>query len=439
MQTNGRMIWKKLVWLLCLLPVGAVQGEILFRMHGSNTIGASLGPALAIDYLRQQLGARQLRYLPDPQPQEGRVSGILPDGSQVEIEIQAHGSSTAFRDLKAGLADIGMASRPIKAGEITMLAKRGDFANPAAENVIGLDGIAVIVPRSNPVKQLSIPQLASIFSGRIRSWRELGIGAGEIHVYARDDNSGTYDTFKHLVLGKQFRLNADARRYESNARLSDDVARDPQGIGFVGLPYVRQSRAVPIAAGSGKARYPSVFNVATEDYALSRRLFLYAAPATASPRVQKFLGFVHSPAGQDVVRKTGFVSQNLQALPVKTGAAYPAEYRDFVRGARRLSVNFRFRKDSLKLDSRAARDLDRVATWVHNHPEVTQVMLFGFSEDARIPIHNISLSEVRADLVERELHKRGVTVHHIRGYGAYEAVADNTDKEKNRRVEVWVR
>ncbi len=426
-----------LVLLILFQLVSLAHAELLFRMHGSNTVGASLAPALAEAFLRDELGARRVTFQPASQPQEGAVIAELVGGKQVQIEIQAHGSSTGFRSMKAGQADIAMSSRPIKEKEFKALLADGKLDKEEAEHVIGLDGIAVIVAPGNPVKKLGIDQLAAIYSGKIRNWKAVGGKPGAIHVYARDDNSGTYDTFKSLVLGKKHKLIANARRYESNARLSDEVAADPHAIGFVGLPYVRQSHALIISAGEG-ARAPSEFNVATEDYALSRRLFMYASITDNLPEIKKFLDYIDSRKGQEVVRKVGFISQNLQALDVRVTKNYPQEYRQFVKQARRLSVNFRFRKTTLEPDSRAVRDLDRVAQYIRKH-DIKEVMLFGFSEDARIPIYNISLSESRADLIERELHKRGVVVNHIRGYGAVDSVAGNEDKSKNRRVEVWVR
>ncbi len=429
--------WLTLVLLFFLQLASMAQAEVLFRLHGSNTVGASLAPALVEAFLRDELGASRVQFRPAGKPQEGSVIAELAGGKQVKIEIQAHGSSTGFRSMKAGQADIAMSSRPIKEKEFNALLADGKLDTEEAEHVIGLDGIAVIVAASNPVKKLSIDQLAAIYSGRIRNWKAVGGKPGPIHVYARDDNSGTYDTFKSLVLGKQRRLITNARRYESNAKLSDGVATDPQAIGFVGLPYVRKSRALVISAGEG-ARAPSEFNVATEDYALSRRLFMYASISDNLPEMKKFLDYIGSKKGQEVVRKVGFISQNLQALDVRVTNNYPQEYRQFVRHARRLSVNFRFRKTTLEPDSRAVRDLERVAEYIRTH-NIKEVMLFGFSEDARIPIYNISLSESRADLIERELHKRGVVVNHIRGYGAVDSVASNEAKSRNRRVEVWVR
>ncbi len=423
--------------LLLLQQITSIHAEVLFRMHGSNTVGAALAPALVKAFLRDELAAINVRYKPSRKDQEGSVVGELPGGKHVTIEIQAHGSSTGFRSMQAGLADIAMSSRPIKDKEFQSLRNEGKLESQGSEHVIGLDGIAVIVASVNTVKKLSIAQLASIYSGQIRNWSSVGGRPAPIRVYARDNNSGTYDTFRSLVLGKKYKLIDNAIRFESNANLSDEVSNNPGAIGFVGLPYVRESRALIISAGEG-ARAPTEFNVATEDYALSRRLFMYASTTDSQPEINKFMDYIATKRGQDIVKEIGFISQNLEAMDIEASEHYPKEYRNFVKKARRLSVNFRFRKTSLEPDSRAIKDLARVANYIKKH-KVKKVMLFGFSEDAHIPIYNIALSESRADFIESALHKLGVIVHHIRGYGAVDSVAENSAKNKNRRVEIWVR
>ncbi len=430
----GRML---LVLVLLLPPLAARADEVLFRMQGSNTIGANLGPALVERWLRDELKAVDLRIKVTAE-NEKRISGRLPDGRRVAVDVAAHGSSTAFRGLASGEADIGMASRPIKDAEIARLRRIGDFASPMAEWVIALDGIAVIVHPDNPLAGLDLATLADVFSGQIRNWRALGGRPGPIHVYARDDKSGTWDTFRHLVLGKRRPLIASARRFESNAELSDAVARDPNAIGFVGLPYVRRSRALPVAAGRARARLPTRFNVETESYALTRRLYLYASPDLDNAAARDFLDYAISIEGQVVAAGVGFVAQTVRPLTVTVPETCPDVLRELVAGARRLSVDFRFRREGLALDSRALRDLDRVADYLRHNRHVQKVMLFGFSEDSRLPMHNLALSEDRADAVERALRERGVTVHHVRGFGACNLVADTRDLGRNRRVEVWI-
>ena len=94
-----------------------------------------------------------------------------------------------------------------------------------AEQVIAIDGLAIVVHPGNPVDSLTTAQLARLFAGEIRNWRELGGQDLPVRLHARDDRSGTYDTFNELVLARQGKsLWSDARRYESNDELS---ARSP--------------------------------------------------------------------------------------------------------------------------------------------------------------------------------------------------------------------
>ena len=246
----------------------ASGGETILRLSGSNTIGSELVPALAQAFLKQ-LGASDARIVPGANGEEKTVEGTLPGNSVPSlIQIQAHGSATAFTALADASADIGMASRKINPGEISRLSSLGDMTSPASEHILGLDGIAVIVNQANPATSLTKGELAKIFSGATTTWP----AGGAIKIYARDDKSGTFDTFKSLVLGGTS-LASSAQRFEDSAALSDAVANDANGIGFIGLPYVRSAKAIAVAEAGAMPMLPNRFTVATEDYPLSRRLF----------------------------------------------------------------------------------------------------------------------------------------------------------------------
>jgi phosphate transport system substrate-binding protein len=189
---------------------------------------------LAQAYLRQQ-GAQEVRTVPG-KPDEVSVQGML-SGSLKAIDIAAHGSATGFTDLAADRCDIGMASRQVKRDEVAKLLNLGEMTSPASEHVLGLDGVAIIVNRANPVSALSLAQLASIFSGEITDWSGVSGRQGKIKLYSRDDKSGTYDTFKTLVLGSRG-LASTATRIEDSRQLSEKVAAEIDAIGFVGMPYV---------------------------------------------------------------------------------------------------------------------------------------------------------------------------------------------------------
>jgi len=432
-----------LFWLRSVRPGAHAKisrNNIILRLSGSNTIGAGLAPALAEEFLKQQ-GASEVKTLAGDRDDEVRVQGVLP-GDQVSkaIEIHAHGSATAFQDLASGQADIGMASRRIKSEEVAQLARLGDMMSPACEHILGMDGIAVIVSRKNPVRELAKDQIAQIFKGAIGNWQQVGESDGAINLYARDDKSGTYDTFRALVLGNAS-LAPSAVRFEDSRKLSDSVAQDPNAIGFIGLPYVQETRAIAVYENGAAPLLPTPFTVATEDYALSRRLFLYTPAYPRQELTRRFVDFALSQMGQNTVAKIGFVGLNLMAAAAAAGpTAAPADYRHLTSGSDRLSVDFRFREGSSQLDNKAVADLSRVVAFVTDlHYTGDNLVLLGF-DDSKEAADN--LSKERADAVALELQQRGVKAATVVGFGSQLAVASNDTPEgrqKNRRVEIWLR
>lgn len=253
----------RVLLLLTLFPLCAVsaplpvpdQGPAL-RIQGSNTIGAALGPALVKGLMEQQ-GLQGVHAEPAEGANEMRVIGKTRQGQTLTIEVAAHGSSTGFAALHKASADLAASSRPIKDTELVDLEPLGDLKSPEAEQVIAIDGLAIILNPRNPLNTLNTEQLAQIFNGEISTWEALGGIGGAIHLYARDDQSGTYDTFKDLVLSRRGKpLAASAKRFEASEQLSDAVSQDPQGIGFIGLPYVRQAKAVAIVDGDSQPMLP---------------------------------------------------------------------------------------------------------------------------------------------------------------------------------------
>lgn len=412
------------------------------RIQGSNTIGAELGPALVEGLLQEQGLLKIHREAPDT-ANELRVVGQTHEGKRVVVEVAAHGSSTGFTALKNASADLAASSREIKDSELQTLQSLGDLKSPAAEQVIAIDGLAIILHPDNPLQQLDTEQLARIFDGEVRTWEDFGGRGGAIHLYARDDQSGTYDTFKELVLSRRGKsLSSNAKRFESSEQLSDAVSADPQGIGFIGLPYVRQAKAVAIADGASQSMLPLNSLIATEDYPLSRRLFFYLPPASNNPWAQALVTFAQSRQGQAIVAANGFISQTVHAMSVAPNALMPEGYQSLSRHAQRLTVNFRFEEGSASLDNKARQDLARVIDYIKRRDKTERaVTLVGFGDAKDDPARADLLSKLRAMAVRRELVKNGVVLREVRGFGALMPVAANNVDEgriKNRRVEVWV-
>ncbi|AOA06031.1 MULTISPECIES: substrate-binding domain-containing protein [Pseudomonas] len=426
--------------LLCAITSLATAADL--RIQGSNTIGANLGPALVSAMLAEQ-GLHDIHSVPVIPPNEHSIVGTTAQGQQIRVDVAAHGSGTGFTALAAGLADLVASSRPIKDRELVDLEPLGDLKSPGAEQVIAIDGLAIILHPHNPLNQLNTEQLALIFSGQISRWEQVGGTGGAIHLYARDDQSGTWETFKELVLNRNGQpLSSTAQRFESSEQLSDAVSHDPQAIGFIGLPYIREAKAVAIVDGASQPMLPLTSLIASEDYPLSRRLFLYLPPATNNPWAKALVAFTQSPQGQAIVGQNGFVAQSVQADNVMPGAHMPEQYQALTREAQRLSVNFRFEEGSASLDNKARQDLLRVVDYLSAHGKLDkQVTLVGFGDAKDDPQRAQLLSRLRAMAVRRELVKSGVIPREIQGYGAQMPVAANTEDEgrlKNRRVEVWV-
>ena len=359
-----------------------------------------------------------------------------------------------------------MSSRPIKDKEVTKLRDIG-FGNMRAaghEHIIGLDGLLVLVAPDNPAVSLSIENIAKIFSGQITDWGDVGLPAGKINVYAPGPDSGTGDTFKSLILKpRDVKLVETAKTTHDHALQSDWVARDPYGIGVVGIAYQRNAKPLNIETSCGLISQPSIFSMKTEEYPLSRRLYLYTPGQPRKSLARELLSFVLSPAAQPVVTGASFIDQAPEALQFseqRARIAYalnaPADDFDLslmrdliatVTPAERLTATFRFDTASFRLDNKSQRDIERLAGLAKS-PEWAgrTYMLLGFADNIGGFDRNKELSQSRANAVKDALVKAAgdealAARIETKGYSELAPVACNTTVEGrtfNRRVEVWV-
>jgi phosphate transport system substrate-binding protein len=443
-------------------------GPHAFGIHGSNTIGAELMPRLIEGYAQSR--GERIRITNGAAAEVSEIKVIASDGeNRAAIDLQAHGSGTATPGLASGKALIGMASRALNEAELTQLAQQGlgDMRSPETEHVVGLDGIIVIVSPANPVAKLSLQQLQGVFSGAVSDWSQVGGKPGKINVYARDAKSGTFDTFKTLVLdpGKQ-KLVGSAQRLESSNELSDLVANDSSGIGFVGFAYLRNAKAISLVNECGMSFMPSTFDVKTEEYPLSRRLFLYSGKLPAHSYAAGLLDFAISVEAQAIIRDSGFIDQELEGRSDRQvgrmsdadsvlkqradlGELAVALAHD-LQETSRVSTTMRFRSNSVALDNKALRDVDSLAQFlrfIRESRSARKLVLVGFTDSVGAIEKNLVLSLERANAVRQALLRKlrnpqYARLIETRGYGPAIAVACNENEagqDKNRRVEVWVR
>ena len=417
------------------------------RFHGSNAMGERLVPAL-VDHFVASHGAAASPWL------VGELAGektLIVHGGEAglphEIEVRAFGSNTAFAALQTGAADIGLSARPIRDSESAVL--RG-----LTEQGVALDGIAVIVNPSNPLRSVTLAQLAKILSGEIADWSLIGGAPGPIHVRLPDDRSSLPETLQTLVLAGR-RLTPAAERVESSQDLSARVAAEPGAIGLVSLAYVDQTRALDIRSCSGEVG-PTAFSVKSGDYPLTRRLFLYARPQPRPKVIDDLLAFAVSSAGQSAIAAAGFVNQEIESdngvtrrtrrqMMIDDASIDFGLARNFLKiteGASRLSLTFQFDEGGVAPAGTADDDIRRLIAFMKSPVgSGHQILVLGFSGPTDILQQGTALSENRAREVAARLTKSGLKVSVAAGFGPITAPCTETPdtRERSRRVEVWMR
>lgn len=236
------------------------------------------------------------------------------------IQVNGGGSGTGIAALINGTVDLAQASRPMKSDEREQVSKQRNAT--LVENPVALDALAVYVHQNNPVRELSIEQLAGIYTGKTKNWNQVGGANGPIILYGRESSSGTYDYFKEHVLSKAD-FSPTVQTLQGTAAIINAVSRDSNGIGYGGIAYARDVRALSIrASGKPTAVAPSEPTVADGSYPLSRKLFFYSI-STAPERVNRFVSWAVSSEGQSVVKNVGYfpLGPGVPATPLPPAAS----------------------------------------------------------------------------------------------------------------------
>lgn len=417
------------------------QEKALFRLTGSNTIGAELAPMLVKGYLRN-LGGTNIE-----QRSEGVrhwISAEL-EGRAVVVPILALGSSTGFEALDSDSADIGMASRRIKSKEVELLGRFGNLAGPQSEHVIGLDTLTIGVHPRNPIKQLTMEQVRQIYTGEVRNWRDIYGDTGgpdlPIRPLHRDIESGTRTTFDEGVFGKSQPAAPGVYEVSGNAETRQLVLEEAGAIGYLPYAHTEGIKKVALKVGDLAPMVPDSGIIATEDFPLTRRLYLYKNPSRHNPHVDGFLHFTESPAGQRLVAESGFINLTPVTLKMAPYPNAPEAYRELMENGERLSISFRFADGSAKLDNRALKDLRRLEQFMEASERELELTLVGFSDRRSSDKVTDLISRFRALKVQGALlrgHQLGDS--HILALGAFAPLTTDSQHApvKNSRVEVWL-
>lgn len=237
----------------------------------------------------------------------------------VNIQIQAAGSSTAPPALTEGTANLGPMSRAMKDNELQAFEEKFGYKPTAVP--VAIDALAVFVHKDNPIKQLTMQQVDGIFSATklcggsdISKWGDLGL-SGEwadkpVQLFGRNSVSGTYGYFKEEGLCKgDFKANVNEQ--PGSASVVQSISSTVNAIGYSGIGYRTASvRAVPLVNKKGEVEEANETNALSGKYPLARFFYVYVNKAPnkpLSPLEAEFVKLVLSQQGQQVVVKDGYI------------------------------------------------------------------------------------------------------------------------------------
>jgi phosphate transport system substrate-binding protein len=281
--------------LLKLIMIGAITGAAIFSTmckRGGDTSLKVAGSDTMVQ-LSQKL-----------------AQAYMKDNPSESVSVQGGGSGTGIAALLNESIHIADASRTMKDKEWD-LAKSKNLA--IKEYVVAWDALSVIINPANPVKNLTIPQLSDIFSGKITNWKDVGGDDAQILAISRENNSGTHVYFKEEVLRKgdsksTLEFGKSVTFAVSSQQIADQVKTNKNAIGYLGMGWVsKEVKDVGILNEKDKKYYAATLeNGKSRKYPISRGLQMYVNEKY-NDKALKFINYVMSEKGQAVVQELGFI------------------------------------------------------------------------------------------------------------------------------------
>ena len=264
------------VALVCGLSQLAVAAPKTISIKGSDTM-VILGQRWAEEYMKKH-----------------------PDAV---IQVTGGGSGVGIAALINGGTDLAESSRPMKDEEkASVKEKRG---KDVVETAVALDGLAIYVGASNPLKEISLEQANGIYTGKLTNWKQVGGADAPIIAYGRENNSGTYAYFKEHVL-KNADFAAEIQSMPGTAAVINAVSKDKNAIGYGGIAYAKGIKALKVKKDAASpAVEPTMGNVVSGKYPISRSLYFYTAGKPEGD-LKAFVDWTLGAEGQKICEEVGY-------------------------------------------------------------------------------------------------------------------------------------
>ena len=422
-----------------------VASTVLLRIAGPDVVAAKLASRLASGYLAV-IGDAGIGV------EAGGADGVqdvfgMQAGQREVIRIVSGGDADPPGGPGPGGADVSISFRKPPGGETgpppaesavaarTVVAAGGGVA-------MAVLGLGVVVSRSNPATALTTDQLRGVLAGRIANWSELRGRDAPINLHlpgAQASFGGIVQDMQLLPGGTAVR---SAQRYATEAEVAGAVADDADGLGFVMAGNAGQARLLAIGKDGAPPVLPSNMALATEEYPLTRRLYLQSARDGGNAVARRFVDYVLSPIGQAAIEAAGFATLPLRSERGPGAEAGPDRLRQLITGSTRVSADLHFYPGSVQLDARSVRELERLVAFLRSERvSADRVILAGFTDNYGPPAANLAVSKRRAEMVTAALARYGIVPGETIGFGAELPIGDNATpdgRERNRRVEVYL-
>lgn len=231
---------------------------------------------------------------------------------EVAIAVSGGGSGTGIAALINGTVDIANASRAMSEDEKAAALKNN--GKEVQEFVVGLDALAVFVHPSNPIKGLTLAELACIYGdgGKCETWSDVrgtvvpGCKDNKIIRVSRQSNSGTYQYFREAVVGEKTDMKQGSMDLNGSREAIDLVEKTPCAIGYSGMGYLTDKVSAICIEKDGSCISPNVETASDKSYPISRELYMYTSGAP-SAEVKAYMDWTQSEGAKELIIKSGYV------------------------------------------------------------------------------------------------------------------------------------
>ncbi|WP_395046584.1 phosphate ABC transporter substrate-binding protein [Flavobacterium sp.] len=218
------------------------------------------------------------------------------------IQVTGGGSGVGISALINGSTEIANSSRPIKPSEVEKIKAR--YGTLGVEIPCAKDGISIYLNKANGVDELTLKQIADIYTGKIKNWKEVGGADANIKLYGRESSSGTFIYFKDYVIKKDYAITCQS--LPGTAAIVNAIKKDKYGIGYGGAAYDTGVKDCKVKKDANSPAYlPTAETIKNKTYPITRYLYMYLG-SRPTGSTKKYIDWILSAEGQKICTQVGY-------------------------------------------------------------------------------------------------------------------------------------